>query len=356
MRRSLAVPRRAFTLIELLVVIAIIAILIALLLPAVQQAREAARRTQCKNNLHQLGLALHNYHDVYGQFPFTLANFDDPNSTAQVWSDSSRGTYLVRLLPFIDQAPLFNALDFTTVGTAWNCANPAIKNACNFEAQRDSYPNGKLYRHYAIPGYLCPSESSPLIDGHSAKTNYALSMGNQAMPSNWSGACNLFPGNNFGTGGAGHGNQGWNALMSSDTSGILARNYWAAKIRDITDGTSNTIAGGEIRPQCGDHSREGWMHFNATWIATTAPINYPIACVREEPIQVGGTTYQWDNVPQGCNHWQNWQTSQGFKSRHEGGAQFVLADGSARFISENIDYMTYQRLGDRRDGQVIGEF
>jgi prepilin-type N-terminal cleavage/methylation domain-containing protein len=351
MRRSLSVPRRAFTLIELLVVIAIIAILIALLLPAVQQAREAARRTQCKNNLHQMGLALHNYHDVYGQFPMTLFN-TDPNSTPQTWSDSSRGNYLVRLLPFIDQAPLFNALNFSTVGTAWNCPDPTNTTACNFEALTD--PSGKLYRHYSIPGLLCPSEPSPLIDGHSAKSNYALSMGNQAMPSQH--ACTDFPGNNFGTGAHGHGNTEHVHLMSSVTSGIISRMYWAAKIRDITDGTSNTIAGGEIRPQCGDHSRNGWFHFNAMWIATTAPINYPIACVREEPIQVGGVTYQWDNVPQGCHHWQNWQTSQGFKSRHVGGAQFVLADGSARFISENIDYMTYQRLGDRRDGQVVGEF
>ena len=107
--RSLSRKRSAFTLIELLVVIAIIAILIALLLPAVQQAREAARRTQCKNNLHQLGLALHNYHDVYNQFPITCFNNSGPGLN---WSDSSRGTYLVRLLPYIEQAALFNALNF----------------------------------------------------------------------------------------------------------------------------------------------------------------------------------------------------------------------------------------------------
>jgi hypothetical protein len=91
------------------------------------------------------------------------------------------------------------------------------------------------------------------------------------------------------------------------------------------------------------------------WTATTPPINYPIKCVREDP--------GWDNATADpangrgpCNHWQNWQTSQGFKSRHTGGAQFALSDGSARFISENIDYILYQRLGDRRDGQPVGEF
>jgi prepilin-type N-terminal cleavage/methylation domain-containing protein len=342
MRRSLAVPRRAFTLIELLVVIAIIAILIALLLPAVQQAREAARRTQCKNNLHQLGLALHNYHDVYGQFPMTVFNTD--GALGPTWDHAPQGNYLVRLLPYIDQAPLFNSLNFSLRGTPWSLPN--------FEAQVDA--NGKLYRHYSVPGFLCPSEPSPLIDGHSAKSNYALSMGNQAMPAQ-NGTCTDFPGNNFGTGAHGHGNTHHNEPHSGVTSGIISRMYWAAKIRDITDGTSNTIAGGEIRPQCGDHSRNGWFHFNSMWIATTAPINYPIACVREEPIEINGVRYNHDTAP-GCHHFTNWQTSQGFKSRHVGGAQFVLADGSARFISENIDYMTYQRLGDRRDGQVVGEF
>jgi len=92
------------------------------------------------------------------------------------------------------------------------------------------------------------------------------------------------------------------------------------------------------------------------WIATTAPVNFPIACVRETLKDVSWDEGAARNGLNGCNHWQNWQTSQGFKSRHTGGAQFVLCDGSARFISETIDYRTYQRLGDRRDGQVVGEF
>lgn len=148
---------RGFTLIELLVVIAIIAILVALLLPAVQQAREAARRTQCKNNLHQLGIAMHNYHDVFKQFPMTVF----PTTGTYNWSDGSRGSYLVRLLPFIEQDNLYNALDFTLAGPAWGLTN--------FEGQVDA--NGKLYRHYAIPAYMCPSDPQPKLDGHSTKSN-----------------------------------------------------------------------------------------------------------------------------------------------------------------------------------------
>lgn len=334
--------RSGFTLIELLVVIAIIAILIALLLPAVQQAREAARRTQCKNNLHQLGLALHNYHDIYNQFAPTVFNAWEGSPT---WSDSTRGSYLVRLLPQLEQANLYNSLNFSTVGTAWDDNGPNR----NFESQKDA--NGKLYRHYVIAAFQCPSDDQPILDGHCTKSNYALSMGNQAMPA-WGaapwGLCNRYDTLVTPGGAAGHGND----YNSANVSGVVSRINWAASMRDVRDGTSNTILGGEILAQCGDHSRNGWMHFNSLWIATTAPLNFPIACVREAG---------WDSgtPPAGmgaCNHWQNWQTSQGFKSRHTGGAQFVLCDGSARFISENIDYVTYNRLGGRRDGQVVGEF
>ncbi|MBX3443794.1 MAG: DUF1559 domain-containing protein [Planctomyces sp.] len=323
--------RTAFTLIELLVVIAIIAILIALLLPAVQQAREAARRTQCKNNLHNLGLAIHNYHDNYNQFPINVWQPDVNPPALPSWSDSSRGTYFVRLLPYLEQAPLFNRMNFENVGPAWNLPN--------FEAQVDD--KGKLLRHYVIPVLLCPSDSSPNLIGHSAKSSYAMSMGNQQMDS-LNGMCPQYFGNNFGTAPVGHGN----TMLNAQVSGIISRMPWAARIGDITDGTSNTICAGEIRHLCGDHSINGWLHFNAMWFATTAPINFPIRCWGD-PGHPG---------PENCNHWQNWSTSQGFKSQHVGGAHFLLCDGSVKFITENIDYLTYQRLGDRRDGVPVPEF
>ena len=332
--------KRGFTLIELLVVIAIIAILVALLLPAVQQAREAARRTQCKNNLKQIGLALHNYHDVYKCFPANMMAIHGPGPT---WSASSRGSYLVQMLPFIDQAPLFKQLNFSLAGQPWTPAN--------FEGQVDA--NGKLYRHYVLPAFQCPSGTSPDRDGHSGRTNYALSMGNQAMPGRggvWGGTCTDYPGNNFGTGPAGHGN----SANPTQISGFVSRFNWSSRFRDMSDGPSNVIAAGEIRPQCGDHHRNGWFHFNSLWTATTAPINFPIKCVREDAGWNAGADPTQGRGP--CNHWQNWQTSQGFKSRHVGGAQFLLGDGAVIFLSENIDYLTYQRLGDRRDGQAIGQF
>ena len=337
--------RLAFTLIELLVVIAIIAILIALLLPAVQQAREAARRTQCKNNLHQLGLALHNYHDVFNQFAPSICGTGVPNE----WSPSSKGSYLVRLLPYVDQAPMYNLIQWGE-GVPWNLPN--------VEATVDG--SGQLLRWKNVPVYKCPSEPSPDRSGwsHGNKSNYALSMGAQQMdphPSNPWGTCTqyFYPGGYFGTGPAGHGNS-WDA---SQISGVVSRLNWAANFRDLTDGSSNTILGGEIIPCDVDHNNHGWFHFNSLWTSTASPINFPVVCFGDpgwnDPTP---PTLPNGQVATGC-HWRSsWTTGQGFRSRHEGGAHFALCDGAVRFISENIDYETYQRLGDRRDGRPVGEF
>lgn len=309
--------KRGFTLIELLVVIAIIAVLIALLLPAVQQAREAARRSQCKNNLKQLGLALHNYHDNFNRFPSTIF------STA-AWSGEEKGTYLVQILPYVDQAPLYNKINFR---------------APNIDGQTDP-TTGTLFRSMIIPVYVCPTDTSPNPWGDRAKTNYAASMGNQAMPS--ASGCTPYQGNDFGTGPAGHGN----TPDPNQISGPFSRVNYGAKIAELTDGTSNIIMMGEIRPNCGDHTVNGWYHFNAPWVATTGPINFPISCYGE-PAVPSATA---------CNATNAWNTTQAFKSKHVGGCHFVLGDGAVRFISENINYLTYQALGDRRDGRVVGDF
>ncbi len=309
--------QRGFTLIELLVVIAIIAVLIALLLPAVQQAREAARRSQCKNNLKQLGLAMHNYHDNFNILPSTI--FSTVN-----WSAEEKGSYLVRLLPYVDQAPLFNKINF---------AQPSIDGLTDPS-------NGKLFRSMVLPVLLCPSDPSPDVWGDRAKTNYAASMGNQAMPSYTS--CPTYLGNDFGTGPAGHGN----SPDPNQTSGPFSRVGYGARLAEFTDGTSNTILMGEIRPNCGDHTVSGWYHFNAPWVATTGPINFPISCYNDTAVPSAGP----------CNQPNSWNTTQAFKSKHVGGCHFVLADGAVRFISENINYTTFQYLGDRRDGRVVGDF
>jgi prepilin-type N-terminal cleavage/methylation domain-containing protein len=336
--------RRGFTLVELLVVIAIIGILVALLLPAVAAAREAARKMSCGNNLKQLGLAMRNYHNTYGRFP-TNGNFfwGNQSKNAHTWYNSSRGSVFVKVLPFIEQDPLYNQMNFSLAGTT---------RPTRFEQQEDA--SGKWWRANLIPSFICPSANvDPYVAGSNPKTDpaigcYGFSLGNQYGTS-WNNMCHDYPGNNFGTGPSHHGNdaRGYRA------SGVFLRGHWAAKFRDITDGESQVILLGEILPHKSDHYVSGWFYFNSPWSLTSAPINYPI-------VGVGDPGFAWSGQsqplnPHGCTHFKSWQTCQGFKSAHKGGAQFVLCDGSVQFLAENIDYITYQRLGDRRDGQPIPE-
>lgn len=324
--------RRGFTLVELLVVIAIIGILVALLLPAVQAAREAARRMQCGNNLKQLGLALHNYHDTFKNFP-TGTRHQDPANTplANAWAagNHNKGSILVKLLPFIEQAPLHGQLDFA--------------GDVNLQLRTLGYggPNG-VANSKQIPGFLCPSDS--WLPDNLTISNYGKSLGFQPNGAR----CGVYPIDGadprlFHTGLVTHGDG-----TSTTVSGCFGRFFWAARISQISDGTSNTIIMGEIRPWCGDHPRRGAFDPNSLWTVTTAPINHP-TCPSEGLGHNHASNFD-------CNNFASWQVALGFKSKHPGGAQFVLADGSTQFLSQTIDYLTYQRLGDRWDGQPVGNF
>lgn len=325
-------PRAAFTLVELLVVITIIGILIALLLPAVQAAREAARRMSCGNNLKQLGLALHNYHQVWNQFP--LGAVHDSWTWSQIDPDH-HGSFLVALLPYVEQQTIYDE--------------------CNFN-QNTSYTSrigddGQFIHELIIPTYICPSDEKPQFwDGNPhyhgaasstkgqkrATANYGACIGNQYFS-----IC-PFQGNMFGTGPRSHSD----TLNGNEISGVFGHMAWSASIAEITDGTSNTIAIGEVRPRCAWHLWDGWMHINSnSWIGTTAPINYP-TCENEPGYDPNDR----------CHRPDGWGAAQGFKSRHPGGCQFVFADGSVHYLSENINYVTYQKLGDRRDGEPVENF
>jgi prepilin-type N-terminal cleavage/methylation domain-containing protein/prepilin-type processing-associated H-X9-DG protein len=334
----------AFTLIELLVVIAIIAVLIALLLPAVQQAREAARRSTCKNNLKQLGLAVHNYHDALNQFPI--------NSNGVNAGVIDHGSVFVMLLPYIDQAPLYNQINFNVTGAI--AAQQVI--------------NGNTLESNIIPILQCPSEDKgPTLTGVSKISSYAPSVGAQLLQA--ANGCNLatvipaYPagfdpyGNredpfNRSQGNTGYARSDWG--IPQYVSGVFARGYfvdWGAKIRDITDGTSNTICMGEVRMYCNDYNLSinggsGWASSEGMWYGTAAPINFPTC-----PDFPG-----YGSDPTCRQRSSNWNASFGFKSRHVGGAHFLMCDGSVRFVSENINQFMYQALGDRSDNQTIGSF
>ncbi len=340
--------RVGFTLVELLVVIAIIGILVGLLLPAVQAAREAARRMQCQNNLKQIGLSIHNYESAHKRFPNGSVDDDPKEATPRrLWEAGShrKGTVLVKLLPYVEQTALFNSLDFSR----------DVELQLNAQAPFNT-PGRVDMRQVSMPMYRCPSDgtSQRVLSQQNHLYNYSLSIGAQNLDGQF--GCNRFTVNSFNTraagvlggnlfnnGGNGHGHSGAYA-KSQGISGVISRCDWSAKFSDISDGLSNTIAAGEILPSCHDHHRGGggWYNSNGQWTATSPAINFN-TCNKQ------GVRDDQSN----CNDYRVWNTSAGFKSDHTGGANFVLADGSVQFFSQSIDYLTYQQMGSRNEGESL---
>jgi len=319
--------RLAFTLIELLVVIAIIAILIALLLPAVQQAREAARRTQCKNNMKQIALAVYNYHDTHGVFPvnYSLRNILGNTNDGPAIANSAR-SWLQFILPYVDQAPLYNKIDFNGVGGGW--PGLFVNN-----------PNNQQVASTALSVYLCPSDNGSnngRLGGRSdyspAGTFWGVTNYKACMGSNWEvglAAWNPVPNPS-----------GRNAPLTDGLNrgnGILCSNQSATngptRVRDVTDGTSNTFAAGEALPAYSQWN--WWYNSNASTATAAIPLNRSA------------------KLPPAPGDWPN---NFGFNSMHVGGGHFALLDGSARFVSENIDLGLYRSAGTVSSGEVMGEF
>ena len=308
-------PRRAFTLIELLVVIAIIAILIALLLPAVQQARAAARSAQCKNHLKQIGLALHNYHDTFGVFPPGWIP-DDP-ATAAAPSTPSRWAWSVFLLPFVDQATVYKQLQ---VGSA--TSSPPLAGTANLDA--------------LIPVYVCPTDPSQDINN-----NYGSAASNGYRKSNYAAVCGQ--GVDDGTGNfVVDDSFGLSATTPEDARGIFGK-ATATGFQAITDGTSNTFMVGE---------RDTFENRGAIWMRSTNSDG-----TQEKGSSVAGVCHRTAR-PNLASLRASTPIDRPdcFSSAHAGGAHFLLCDGSVRFITENIDLPTYENLGSKADGQVLGSF
>ncbi len=330
--------QRGFTLIELLVVIAIIAILIALLLPAVQQAREAARRSQCRNNFKQLGIALHNYHDTHNCFPAAgyslgMAAVDCISgscvaSTAGAHTRQRNVSGLVMLLPYIDQAPIYNQ---------WNHASAAgwsyvygLYSAASVEGNPNA--NATLSKT-PISVFKCPSDTGS--DFHTGTDQY------YAISSTNSGGYRT------------------NYDLSADYTAYYYNHYWVVRgketrvmfsddtrtrIADVTDGTSNTVMMCEQVRDKYNGALTGWSH--------RGHVNNGIDFTRDW-YRINQWDYYGDPATFRVGRLGQWMTS---GSYHVGGVHVLLADGAVRFVSENINGPTQNALARMADGTTVGEF
>jgi prepilin-type processing-associated H-X9-DG protein len=331
----------------LLVVIAIIGILVALLLPAVQAAREAARRISCSNNLHNVGLACINFHDASKHLPVSISQWAEDKDRNGTWIGPTNGKmdpgnggpgyngkgWIVDILPAMEETALHDAitqgLKASTGTKAFSISGPAAGNGMG-------YPSVRPMLEQQLPWLSCPSDPSARSSTQqwywdfsgrvtTATTSYKGCLGDSVIGSGTGGDTGPFP--SFGSTPDCHNTAGCNGLIWRATY------YSPIPFRKISDGASKTFMVGEGVVEQDYHSAAFFA--DGDWASCGIPLNYFVPNATYE------TKQNW------------WREARGFKSLHPGGAQFVMADGSVHFVNEGIDHNVYRGLATRNGGETV---
>lgn len=320
-------PQRGFTLVELLVVIAIIGILVALLLPAVQAAREAARRMQCGNNLKQMGLGLHNYHDTYKSLPIGLLGVGPGQPGFGTFDDDDGFGWACQILPYVEQQALYDRISpngIPSVFERFHTGSPAPLPTPPSTPTTQPWPGAETL----LSVYKCPSS---ILPAQVPATFNIPGMGSRTVHRAWWVGYGT---NDYkGAGGSCHGD-----------NGVIQKHLevpGGRKFSDIIDGLSNVIMVGE----------SSYVNANSTRFT-----DWPVwigGLKEDEQIRINGRTTAPINC--GCRraNWSTWISDDCAFSMHPGGAQFTLCDGSVQYLSENIAIPTYCDLHSCNDGNPV---
>ncbi|TWU26594.1 Type II secretion system protein G precursor [Novipirellula galeiformis] len=331
--------RRGFTLVELLVVIAIIGVLVGLLLPAVQAAREAARRMSCSNNMKQIGLALHNYHSAFNRFPYSTsgAGSIDSGSAIPGLTKVRNHRGWLGLLPYIEQQALYDQADMSLATGAYE----RDTSKATLSGPKPGQPGNAndIVVSTAVEAFLCPSDSNSTHYSDTSSAHYSISPGSTTLKGAYTNY-DFSIRRTFNSG----------VIWSEDA--MTTRRMFgfddSSRMRDLTDGTSNTVAVCETLRNIIDGVAATWGY--SKWVGHGVDIVWSRGINDNECCGWTSPPYAQQRLPSRLGEWG---TS---GSLHPGGAQYTLGDGSVRFISESIDYTTLQRLAYIADGQVLADF